>query len=131
MGRGASPFWSGYTLKPARAGVCSLVPERKGRTRRSTDHAATLSQPSRGGDAMSWEAISAIGQAMSALALFGVFIQLSYARAEARRSVLDAMSNSIISVQAMSLDPRYLNASMKAHAALGGDRHPFVSALMA
>jgi hypothetical protein len=77
-----------------------------------------------------WEAISAIGQAMSALALFGVFIQLSHARAEARRSVLDAMSNSVIAVQAMSLDPRYLSASTKAHAALGGDRHPFVSALM-
>lgn len=79
---------------------------------------------------MNWDAVAAIGQAISALALFGVFIQLSHARAEARRSVLDSMSNSVISVATMSADPRYLGASMKAHAALGGERHPFVSALM-
>jgi hypothetical protein len=30
----------------------------------------------------------------------------------------------------MSLDARYLSASTKAHAALGGERHPFVAALM-
>jgi len=74
--------------------------------------------------------VAAIGQAVSALALFGLLIQLSYARTEARRSVLDGMSNSIISVMAMSLDARCLGASMKANAALGGERHPFVAALM-
>jgi hypothetical protein len=79
---------------------------------------------------MNWDAIAAIGQGVSALALFGLLIQLSHARAEARRSVLDAMTNSIISVSTMSLDARYISASMKAHAALGGERHPFVSVLM-
>ena len=62
--------------------------------------------------------------------VFGLLIQLRHARAEARRSVLDAMTNSIISVSTMSLDARYISASMKAHAALGGERHPFVSALV-
>jgi hypothetical protein len=79
---------------------------------------------------MNWDAVAAVGQAVSALALFGVLIQVSHARTEARRSVLDAMSHSLISVLTMSLDERYQRANVKAHAALGGERHPFVATLM-
>ena len=37
---------------------------------------------------MNWDAIAAIRQGVSALALFGVLIQLSHARAEARARYL-------------------------------------------
>src|SRR5262245_23576685 len=47
-------------------------------------------QPSSGGDAMNWDAIGAIGQTLSALALVVVFVQLHGAREEARRSARDA-----------------------------------------
>src|SRR5262245_44500433 len=44
-------------------------------------------QPSSGGDAMNWDAIAALGQAVSGLALVLVFAQIRHAREEMRRSV--------------------------------------------
>ena len=39
---------------------------------------------------MNWDAIGAIGQAVSALALFGVFIQVRHAGYEMRRSIMES-----------------------------------------
>ena len=79
---------------------------------------------------MNWDAVGAVGQVFSALALFFVLVQVRHARADTRRSVLDSMANSLISVQMMSSDARVLGATIKAHGGLGGERPPFVAALM-
>ena len=79
---------------------------------------------------MNWDAVGAVGEVFSALALFFVLVQVRHARADTRRSVLDSMANSTISVQMMSSDARVLSATIKAHGGLGGERPPFVAALM-
>jgi hypothetical protein len=79
---------------------------------------------------MNWDAIGALGQVFSALGLFLLIVQLRHARADMRRSVLDSMSNSLISSQIFAGDQRVLSATIKADGALGGARHPFIAALM-
>ena len=79
---------------------------------------------------MNWDAIGALGEAFSALGFFFVLVRVRHARVDMRRSVLDAMSDSITSQGMMTLDARVLGAITKAHAALGGKQPPFVTALI-
>jgi hypothetical protein len=79
---------------------------------------------------MNWEAIGALGEALSAVGLFFVLIQVRHARADMRRTVLDSFTNSLMSTVAISTEARVLSAIMKAHAGLGGQRPAFVAALM-
>ena len=72
---------------------------------------------------MNWDAIAAIGQAVSALALVFVLLQVRDARADMRRSLLDSLSNTLISGAPLLIDARALSATMKAHTALGGERN--------
>src|SRR5262249_16561466 len=81
-------------------------------------------QPSGGGDAMNWDAVGAIGQVVGALALVFVLMQVRYARADMRRSVLDSMANAFIATVPISCDERVLCAMIKAEAKLGGEHAP-------
>ena len=79
---------------------------------------------------MNWDALAAIGQTVSALALIFVLMQIRHARADMRRSVLDSMANAFIATVPISCDQRVLGAMIKAEARLGGEHAPFVAALM-
>jgi hypothetical protein len=79
---------------------------------------------------MIWDAIAAIGQAFSALALFFLLVQVRHARTDMRRSVLDSMASAINTSVPLGCDARILSASAKANKALGAEPGPFVKALM-
>ena len=79
---------------------------------------------------MNWDAIGAIGQATSALALLFVWIQLRHARQEMQRSISTQRAEAIRSSMQLVTQPSVLRAELKAHGALGGPSVPFVEALM-
>src|SRR4029453_18451008 len=88
-----------------------------------------LSAPTRGGLTMNWDAIAAIGQAVSALALVLV-VQLSYARAEMSRTVTQARTDDAVDL--MSFRGGDENGRLtfgKMRAALELPDHPFVPVL--
>jgi len=76
-----------------------------------------------GGDHL-WEAIGAIGQAVSAFALFLVLIQVRHARNEIRRSASQARKDGSRSLWLASAQPDLASVLTKAHVAAGGAPSP-------
>ena len=71
---------------------------------------------------MNWDAIGAIGQALSALALIIVIVQVRHARAETRRSISHGRSAAVRELAMHRSDNELLNtANLKANLALGGE----------
>lgn len=80
---------------------------------------------------MSWEAIAALGQAVSALALVSVLIQVRQARDEARRTASQYRLDSAHDMTSVFLNNERLGAIVcKAHTALGLPDAPFVGEMM-
>jgi len=75
---------------------------------------------------MNWEAIGAIGQAVSALALIVVIVQVRHARAETRRSMSQGRAAAVRELCMHRSGNEHLNtANRKAFVALGGQDRPF------
>ena len=82
---------------------------------------------------MSWEAVGAIGQAVSALALVIVIVQFRHTRSESRRALNHARAEALREQFIQDTDERVLRIALKADAALRvdvRDRVKFVSALI-
>jgi hypothetical protein len=79
---------------------------------------------------MNWEALGAIGEALSALGLFFVLVQVRYARSEMQRSIALTRAEGLRSSMQVALEPRVLAAEIKADNLLGNPTLPFVTALV-
>jgi hypothetical protein len=80
---------------------------------------------------MNWDAIGAIGQAVSALALIFVLIQVQHARAEVRRSISQSRTtNSRELIMARATDERLMGILLKGSVNLGLYNPPLVAAFM-
>ena len=80
---------------------------------------------------MNWEAVGAIGEAFSALALFGVFVQIRHARQETRRSIFEARQNVGRELSLTRASNEKLGRiRSKANVALLNTPHPTMQALM-
>jgi len=81
---------------------------------------------------MNWDAIAAVGQAISALALVFVLVQVRHARQEARRSVSQARANAARELWMLRADnPQLCGLLSRTDAALSGQHHPFLAELAA
>jgi hypothetical protein len=67
---------------------------------------------------MSWEAIGAIGQAVSALALVLVIVQVRHARSEARRALSQGRAEAVRDFLTLATDERINRLLERANAAL-------------
>jgi hypothetical protein len=80
---------------------------------------------------MNWDAIGAIGQAVSALALIIVIVQVRHARAETRRSMSQGRAAAVRELCMHKSGNELLNtANRKAHVALGGQDQDLARRLM-
>jgi hypothetical protein len=80
----------------------------------------------RGGDGMSWDAIGAVGQAVSALPLVLVLIQLRHAREEMQRTAGRARLEGTRDMFALqATHPDLASLFVRAHKAAGGEPGPF------
>ena len=80
---------------------------------------------------MNWEAIGAIGQAVSALALIVVIVQVRHARAETRRSMSQGRAAAVRELCMHRSGNEHLNtANRKAFVALGGQDRPFAKRMV-
>src|SRR5262245_36217144 len=82
-----------------------------------------------GGDQL-WNAIGAIGQAVSALALVFLFVQIGHARAEARRALSQGRAEAVRDLIKWSSEERMNRIVVKANAALNPLPEPTLSVLM-
>jgi hypothetical protein len=77
---------------------------------------------------MSWEAIGAIGQAVSALALVFVLVQLRHAHQEMRRSISQARANGGRELWMLRADnPQLSGLLLRIDAALSGRENPLMA----
>ena len=80
---------------------------------------------------MNWDAIGAIGEALSAIGLFFVLLQVRHARAEVRRSVSQNRAEATRQqVMALATNERLAGIEAKARAALGGQMDPVIHLFM-
>jgi hypothetical protein len=79
---------------------------------------------------MNWEAIGAIGQLVSALALFLVLFQVRHARNEMRRSASQARKDGSRTLWLAAAQPDLASVMSKAQAAAGQPPSPAVQYLM-
>jgi len=81
---------------------------------------------------MNWDAIGAIGQTVSALALVFVLVQVRHAREEVRRSVIQSRLDTLQQRATQFVDNERLNAlHVRATTVLGGSTpSPFITALV-
>ena len=80
---------------------------------------------------MNWDAIAAIGQAASALALVFVLIQVRHARAEVRRSISQSRTtNSRELIVLRATDERLMNILLKSSEKLGPFSPPVTNAFV-
>jgi len=79
---------------------------------------------------MTWEAIGAIGQMLSAGALFFVLAQVRQARRDSRRALSQGRAEALRELAALQLDAETIRTTAKASAPLGGKVSPFIGALM-
>ena len=82
---------------------------------------------------MNWDAIGAIGQAVSALALIVVIVQFRHARLDSRRALSQVRAEALRDQLIQERDERTMRTIFKANAALGvdlRDRFKFLAALM-
>ena len=81
---------------------------------------------------MYWEAIAAIGQAVGALALVFVLIQVRHARQEVRRSVSQARADVARELWVLGTENAQLSGLLgRTETALSGQQPPFVTELVA
>ena len=73
---------------------------------------------------MNWDAIGAIGQAVSALALIFVIVQVRHATAESKRALSQGRAEAAARVNAFFLDHRVASAWAKAVSALAARSNP-------
>ena len=80
---------------------------------------------------MEWDAVGAIGQAVSALALVFVLTQIRHAREEMRRSVSQGRAEGVGSLSMLQAqDPRLNELLNRTETALGGSLGPYPSSLV-
>jgi hypothetical protein len=77
---------------------------------------------------MNWDAIGAIGQAVSALALVFVLVQVRHAREEAQRAARQSRHDGMREIWlAQARQPDLLTAMHKLTVAMGGQPAPFIA----
>jgi hypothetical protein len=79
---------------------------------------------------MSWEAIGAIGQAVSALALILVFVQLRHAREGMQRAANQSRMEGMRTTWLAQLDPELAAIDVKVQSATGATRSSFTEYLI-
>ena len=80
---------------------------------------------------MNWDAIGAIGQAVSALALVIVIVQVRHARREVQRSVTQSRGEAARELILNRVNNQWLNGlNVKANSSLGPARSQFAETLM-
>ena len=79
---------------------------------------------------MNWDAIAAMGQAVSALALIVVIVQIRHARSESRRAISRGRTEAVREINSAYLDESVARIWTKAMNELGAPIPPLSAALM-
>jgi len=79
---------------------------------------------------MNWDAVGAIAQGVSALALVFLFVQIGHARAEARRALSQGRAEAVRDLVMWSSDERINRIVVKANTALNPSPDPLVRVLI-
>src|SRR5512147_1385410 len=80
---------------------------------------------------MNWDAIGAIGQAVSAFALIIVIVQVRHARSESRRALSQGRGEAVRELMRTRVtDPKLNGLYGKANVAFGGKPPPFLAVLI-
>jgi len=76
---------------------------------------------------VNWDAIAAVGQAVSALALVFVIVQIRHARAEAQRALSQGRAEGVRDILSLATDERVNRLVIKANSTLGTQTFPFAA----